>query len=100
MGGLSSLGKRRPRGDLIASCSFLGRGRGEGGAELLFLGSSDTTGGTGSKLGQGRFRLDMRKHFFTKRVDRHWDRVPGEVLDAPSLSVSERHLDNALNNML
>ncbi|KFW63675.1 hypothetical protein AS28_03803, partial [Pygoscelis adeliae] len=54
----------------------------------------------GSKLHQGRFRLDIRKHFFTGRVVKHWNRLPGEVVDAPSLSVFKRHLDSALNNML
>ncbi|KFV50257.1 hypothetical protein N341_12611, partial [Tyto alba] len=52
-----------------------------------------------SKLHQGRFRLDIRKHFFNKRVAKHWNRLPREVADAPSLSVFKRHVDNALSNM-
>ncbi|KFV43229.1 hypothetical protein N341_08206, partial [Tyto alba] len=53
-----------------------------------------------SKLHQGRFRLDIRKHLFTERVVEHWNRIPREVVDAPCLSVFKRYLDSALNNML
>jgi len=98
--GLSSLEKRRLRGSLIALYSFLRRGHGEGGAELCSLVSHDRICGNGSKLHQGRFLLDIRRHFFTEGVVKHRNRFPSEVVDAPSLSVFKGHLDNALNNML
>ena len=44
--------------------------------------------------------FDICEHFFTKRVVKHWNRLPREVVDVPSLSVFQRHLDNALNTML
>ena len=52
----------------------------------------------GSKLCQGRFRVDVGKYFF--REAKHWNGLPREMVDAPSLAVFKRHLDNALNNML
>jgi len=56
--------------------------------------------GNGSKLLQGRFRFDIWKHFFTKRLGKHWNRLLTEVVDGQSLSVFKTHLDNALKNML
>jgi len=98
--GLSTLEKRRLRGNLMALYSSLRRGHGEGGADLFSLVPSDRTRGNGSKLHQGRFRLDIRKHFFTERVGKPWHRLPRDVVNTPSLSVFRRHLDNALHNML
>ncbi|KFQ07020.1 hypothetical protein N330_02623, partial [Leptosomus discolor] len=54
----------------------------------------------GWKLGKGRFRLDIRKKFFTLRVVRHWNKLPKEVVDAPSLAVFKTRLDGALSNLV
>ena len=98
--GLSILNKRRLRGNLIILYSLLRRGSGERCAELFSLASRDRIHGNGSKLRQGRFRLDIRKLFFTEQVVKHWNRLAREAVNAPSLSMLKRHLGNALNNML
>ncbi|KFZ68937.1 hypothetical protein N338_12998, partial [Podiceps cristatus] len=54
----------------------------------------------GLKLKEGRFRLDIRKKFFTVRVVRHWNRLPREAVDAPSLEVSKARLDMATGNLI
>lgn len=46
------------------------------------------------------FRVDIRKHFFTEKVVKHWNKLLREVVNAPRLSVFKRQLGNALNNML
>ncbi|KFR16673.1 hypothetical protein N306_09036, partial [Opisthocomus hoazin] len=52
----------------------------------------------GCKLKEGRFRLDIRKKFFTMRVVKHWNRLPREAVHAPSLALFKARLDGALSN--
>jgi len=98
--GLSSVERRRLRCNHIALYSFLRRGSGKGGAELYCLVSSDRTRGNSSKLCQWRFRLDVRKRFFTKRMIKHWNRISREVVSVSYLSVFQRLLDKTLKSML
>ena len=61
---------------------MLRRGSGEEGADLFSLGSCERTHGNGSKLHQGRFRQDIREHFFAERVVKHWNRLPRDVINS------------------
>ena len=60
----------------------------------------DRTGGNGFQLKEGRFRLDIKKKFFTMRVVRPSQRLPKGVVDAPSLETFTARLDRAMSNLI
>jgi len=55
---------------------------------------------SGFKLKEGRFRLNVRKKFFTIRVVKHWNGLHRQVAEAPSLETLKATLDWALSNLV
>ncbi|KAK4815902.1 hypothetical protein QYF61_009953 [Mycteria americana] len=98
--GLFSLEKRRLRGDLIAAFRYLKGAYRKDGDRVFNKGCCDRTRSNGFKLREGRLRLDLRKTFFTVRVEKHWNRLPREVVEAPSLETFKVRLEEALSNLI
>ena len=84
---LFSLEKRRLRGDLIVASQYLRGSYSKEGVRLFSRVCGDRTMENSFKHNEGRFRLDIRKTSVTVRVVRHWNRLPTDVVDVPSLEI-------------
>lgn len=87
--------KRRVRRDLTVAFREACKKAAEG---FFTRACSDRTRSNGLQVKECRFRLDVRKKFFTMRVVRHRNRLPGETVDVPILEVFMTRLDTALSN--
>ena len=55
---------------------------------------------TASSCARGGLDWILGKNFFTKRVIKHWNRLPREVVESPSLEVFKRRVDVALHGLV
>ncbi|KGL91077.1 hypothetical protein N301_01733, partial [Charadrius vociferus] len=96
--GLFSLEKRMLQRDPFVVFQYLKRADRKDGDECFCRACCNGTRGNGFNLKEGRFRLAIRKKFFTMRVVKHGNRLPREVVDAPFLELFKARLDEALSN--
>ena len=58
------------------------------------------TRGNSHKLKPRNFRTNVHKYFYTVRVMEHWNRLPREVEESPSLETFKTHLDTYLCSLV
>ena len=95
---LFSLEKRRLQGDLIAAFQYLMGAYKQERERIFTWSNSDRTRGNGFKLKEGKFRLDVRKEFFTQMVVRRW--LSREAVGTPTLEALSARLDGALGSLI
>ncbi|KFV48635.1 hypothetical protein N341_08047, partial [Tyto alba] len=93
---LFSLEKRSLQGDLVAVFQYIKGAYRKDGEGLFIRECNDRIRGNGFKLKEGRFRVEIRKKFFTVRAVRHWHRLQRKAVPAPSLEMVKARLDRAL----
>ena len=98
--GLFSLERRRLRGDIITMFQDLKGGYKEDGDSVFTRSHMEKTRGNGYKLLLGRVRLDTRGKYFTTKTVRHWNNLPGEVVDSPTLATFKIQLDRVLGHLV
>ena len=95
---LFSLEKKKLKGVVITIHKYVAGRYQVDGARLLLVVPSNRTRGNGHKPEHRRFHTNMRKKFFTVRVTEHWNRLPREAAESPSVKKFRTHLDTFLCN--
>ena len=88
------------REDLTSAYKYLKGGRQVAEARLSSVVLSDRARGNGHSLECRKFHMNVSKKLFTVRVAEHWNRLPREAVEAPSVEIFITCLDSFLCNLL
>jgi len=98
--GQFSLEKRRLWAYLIAAFQYLKSAYRKYGENISSRACCHGARSNCFKLREGRCRLDIRKKIFVIRVGKRWNRLPREVVEAPSLETFKVRLERAQSNLV
>jgi len=82
-------GEEKAAGRSYGAFQYLKGAYKKDGHKLFSRARSNRTRANGFKLKEDRFRLDIRKKFFSMRAVKHWNRLPREAVEAPSLETRD-----------
>ena len=94
--GLFSLVKRGLKGDLVTIYKYLKCESQVHWGGFFSVASNNGRRGNGHKLEHRKLQTNTRKNFFTVRVMEHWNRLPREVVESPTMEIFKTNLDNFL----
>ena len=98
--GVVQAGEQETQGNLISLYNYLEGGCSKVGGGFFSQVTRDSMRGNSLKLPQGRFRLVIGNNFFIERIVKHWNRLPREVVDSPSLEVFKRPGEVSIRDMV
>lgn len=96
---LFSLRRRRLRGDLIETFKILRGFISVDPSEFFSLRESRDLRGHPLMLAKPRVNTSIRQNFFAVRVVNHWNKLPSEVVLAPSINSFKSQLDKAWSSL-
>ena len=91
---LTTLEDRRLRGDLIETYKLMNGYEDINPDQFFIRNRQGRTRGHQLKLFTPYARLDCRKHSFSVRVVKHWNKLSKEAVNAESINIFKGHVDN------
>ncbi len=91
---LTTLNTRRERADLIQTYRIMNQIDKIDPDTMFKKAEHQSTRGHSQKLAKSRFRLDIRKHFYSQRVVDSWNKLPESAIKAPTLLCFKQSLSN------